>query len=149
MSVYFFGLDCDPLVKIGFSEDPLRRLHKAQSDCPYPLRLLAIVDGGEETEAAFHAEFASFHYRGEWFRLSPEIQSVIDANKWEAPARDAGDSEMRTIRFALNLSQAELAEKLGIHQTAVSRFESGNLAMDRRTELAMEALKNGLRALPS
>jgi transcriptional regulator with XRE-family HTH domain len=49
--------------------------------------------------------------------------------------------DLRTIRKDLGLSQAELAEKLGLHQSAISRFETGDLRIDRRTELALAALQ--------
>jgi transcriptional regulator with XRE-family HTH domain len=51
--------------------------------------------------------------------------------------------DMRTIRRELNLSQAEFADKLGLHQSTVSRFETGELPIDRRTELAILALSAG------
>lgn len=49
--------------------------------------------------------------------------------------------DIRAIRTELELSQAELAAKLGLHQTTISRFESGNLPVDERTALAVEALR--------
>ncbi|QPQ55576.1 helix-turn-helix transcriptional regulator [Allosphingosinicella flava] len=49
-------------------------------------------------------------------------------------------SIVRETRLALGLSQADLAAKLGVHQTTVSRFETGDLPVDERTQLALEAL---------
>lgn len=49
--------------------------------------------------------------------------------------------DMRTIRRELGLSQVELAGKLGLHQTTISRFETGELPIDERTALALDALK--------
>lgn len=46
----------------------------------------------------------------------------------------------RDQRQALGLSQAELAAKLGVHQTTISRFENDGLPVDQRTALAMDAL---------
>lgn len=48
--------------------------------------------------------------------------------------------DLQTIRKALNLSQAELADKLGLHQSTISRFETGELPLDKRTLLAAQAL---------
>ena len=50
-------------------------------------------------------------------------------------------SIVREIRRELELSQAELAGRLGVHQTTVSRFETGELPLDKRTELALRALR--------
>lgn len=49
--------------------------------------------------------------------------------------------DVAELRKALKLSQAELADKLGITQSTVSRFETGALPIDRRTELALLALR--------
>jgi transcriptional regulator with XRE-family HTH domain len=51
-------------------------------------------------------------------------------------------TDMRLIRQELKLTQAELAEQLGVHQATISRFETGEQPLDRRTELALLALKN-------
>lgn len=48
--------------------------------------------------------------------------------------------DMREARKALDLSQAELAARLGVHQTTISRFETGDLEVDARTGLALRAL---------
>lgn len=49
--------------------------------------------------------------------------------------------DIAEIRRELNLTQAELAAKLGLHQTTISRFETGDMPLDLRTKLAIEALK--------
>lgn len=54
--------------------------------------------------------------------------------------------DIRSVRDALQLSQAGLAAKLGVHQTTISRFENGTLPIDERTALALDALM--LRAKP-
>lgn len=47
---------------------------------------------------------------------------------------------IRDARQRLGLTQIELAGKLGLHQSTISRFENGSLPIDERTELAVEAL---------
>jgi transcriptional regulator with XRE-family HTH domain len=49
--------------------------------------------------------------------------------------------DIRETRKALGLSQAALAQKLGLTQGTVSRFEAGVLPLDERTKLAIDALK--------
>jgi ribosome-binding protein aMBF1 (putative translation factor) len=49
-------------------------------------------------------------------------------------------NDIRSARERLGLSQVELAEKLGLHQTTISRFETGDLPVDERTDLAIELL---------
>jgi transcriptional regulator with XRE-family HTH domain len=43
-------------------------------------------------------------------------------------------------RDALGVTQSELAKMLGLNQSTVSRFENGQLAIDERTRLAVEAI---------
>lgn len=57
--------------------------------------------------------------------------------------------DIASRRKALGLSQAELAEKLGLHQSTISRFERGELALDARTMLALEALSARAPATPA
>lgn len=47
---------------------------------------------------------------------------------------------IRDARLRLGLTQIGLAEKLGLHQSTISRFENGSLPLDERTTLAVEAL---------
>lgn len=49
--------------------------------------------------------------------------------------------DIRDIRRGLGLTQNELATKLGLHQTTISRFETGDLPVDERTLLALDALQ--------
>lgn len=49
-------------------------------------------------------------------------------------------ADIRTIRHKLGLTQDQMAEKLGVTQATVSRFETGVLLVDRRTQLAVEAI---------
>ena len=48
--------------------------------------------------------------------------------------------DIKATRKALGLTQAELAKKLGVDHSTVSRFESGDIPLAERTLLAMEAL---------
>jgi len=50
-------------------------------------------------------------------------------------------SEIKDIRVHLGLTQAEMAERLGITQPTLSRLESGIIAANKRTLLAAHSLK--------
>jgi transcriptional regulator with XRE-family HTH domain len=49
-------------------------------------------------------------------------------------------ADIKKIRKALRLDQHELARKLGISQSAVSKMETGERAITRRTELQLRQL---------
>lgn len=53
---------------------------------------------------------------------------------------NASMQNIQDIRKALGLSQSEMADRLGLHQSTISRFETGDLPLDKRTQLAAEAL---------
>ena len=44
------------------------------------------------------------------------------------------------IREALGLRQSEMADKLGLNQSSISRMECGKIPTDKRTLLAAKAL---------
>lgn len=48
--------------------------------------------------------------------------------------------EVRFIRKALGLSQAALADRLGVHRVSVARWESGEALLDGPTSVAIRAL---------
>jgi transcriptional regulator with XRE-family HTH domain len=48
--------------------------------------------------------------------------------------------DIQTIRKALGLSQSEMADRLGLNQSTISRFERGDLPLDKRTLLAAQLL---------
>ena len=65
-------------VKIGCSISPTGRLSTLSTWAPYPLELLAQIDGDRGIEQRFHTLFADQWLHREWFHWSAELQSVID-----------------------------------------------------------------------
>lgn len=80
MSVYFITCRETSTVKIGNSGSPHGRLRDLQTMCPLPLALEAVLPGRHKQEFALHRQFANDRLRGEWFRLSEQIEAIIAAN---------------------------------------------------------------------
>lgn len=72
--VYFIGEEpLTPgggLVKVGWAEEPRKRLHNLQCGNPRGLRLLATTPAERWEEAKAHEALRERRVRGEWFHLS-------------------------------------------------------------------------------
>jgi len=71
--VYFVQAGEDGPIKIGWTQDIDRRIPELQTANARKLRLLGMVPGTLDTEAAFHARFSHLRLEAEWFRSSAEI----------------------------------------------------------------------------
>lgn len=82
--IYFIGNTDEGFVKIGYSlNDTEGRLNALQSANPHELSVLAIIDkSSHQGESMLHKRFAQYRIRGEWFRLSGELEMFIRHNQW-------------------------------------------------------------------
>jgi hypothetical protein len=69
--IYF--IRCHDYVKIGKATSVEDRFVTLQIGCPYELTLLGAIPGGLREERNYHAIFCESRYRGEWFRITPEV----------------------------------------------------------------------------
>lgn len=74
--VYF--LLCNGLVKIGYSDNPYRRIKEHATSSPFPQKLIGLLRGGKPRERDIHAHFALYRHSGEWFFLDPYVRSEIN-----------------------------------------------------------------------
>ncbi|MEU2415144.1 GIY-YIG nuclease family protein [Streptomyces sp. NPDC013099] len=75
--MYLIGSLGSPLVKIGCTDNPERRLRHLQTGSPLPLQLLALFEGGYLVEAELHRRFADKRRHGEWFGLGPDPVEAV------------------------------------------------------------------------
>jgi len=76
--IYFITARDVGRVKIGFSDSPRTRFIKMRTDSPMPLVLERLCEGDQNAERELHRRFAEFRRIGEWFDLSPEIESYME-----------------------------------------------------------------------
>lgn len=80
--VYFIQAGNDGPIKIGKAKDLKRRLQAIQTDCPYPIQILAIDSTNHEKE--WHIKYKKYCLHGEWFSphsaLLKEIEKIKEAN---------------------------------------------------------------------
>ena len=80
--VYF--VKCHNFVKIGYCSSNLEnRLLNLQCGNPYEIELLYVLKNGRKRdETLIQSYFSRYHFRGEWFNLTKEIEDFI-ANKYQ------------------------------------------------------------------
>lgn len=66
-------------IKIGCSHSPTGRRSTLETWSPFPLEILAEIEGCEKIERRFHALFTAQHQSREWFHWSPELEATIAA----------------------------------------------------------------------
>lgn len=83
--IYFVTARELGLVKIGYAAKPQERFHTIQAHSPVALNLERVRDGDLVVEAALHRQFQAERVRGEWFRMTPEIEAymnTVPAHQW-------------------------------------------------------------------
>ncbi|ESQ10959.1 MAG: GIY-YIG nuclease family protein [Thiohalocapsa sp. PB-PSB1] len=78
--VYFIeaiGLD---RVKIGYSDNPEKRLKQLSTGSPVSLSIYARVPGNQVMEKEIYQRFLHLRVENEWFHFTNEIKEYIEAN---------------------------------------------------------------------
>lgn len=78
--VYFIRpIGMESPVKVGSSVSPDGRRETLETWSPFPLEVIAEIEGGYEIERRFHALFRDTYQRREWFDWSPLIAETVTA----------------------------------------------------------------------
>jgi len=75
---FIYFVRSEEFVKIGWATSVETRMNSLRVNNPHPVELIALMVGGQTEEAMLHANFRGDHHRGEWFRLSDTIRSLLD-----------------------------------------------------------------------
>lgn len=148
MPVYFVQNGTGGPIKIGFAGNVARRMTKLRADCPDPV-LLAVLDGGRDTEAELHSRFDGCRIRGEWFSPSAELMAFVTAQP-RPEQRRRGPSLTKTSGHPLviwmaqeGITRTEFAAKIGIEQGSLSDLCRGRSWLSRKTARAIERATGG------
>ena len=76
---YVYAIECEGMVKIGFSVCPYHRFTTIQTFSPFECRLVGVMAGDFRQEAALHRRFASQRVRGEWFTHDGDVAEFVAA----------------------------------------------------------------------
>jgi len=147
--IYF--LKAESKIKIGYTDDPNKRISSIQVSSPFPFEVLLIIDGNYEKEKELHFAFKEFRTSGEWFELSESIKFFINENlpsdrRYEFGfIKDdfAGNEQILRLRLKHNLTLRELGEKLNISSQSVKEIQD----REHHGGLTLSILKNVADAL--
>ena len=79
--VYYIQEEMDGNIKIGWSDDPVKRLSQHQTSNSRELRMLVYVRGSQEYEREIHRKFQSSKTTGEWFKPDKRLLVYIEHEK--------------------------------------------------------------------
>lgn len=76
--VYVIGNLLQKVCKIGFSENPKKRIKSIQTGCPFVLNTLLLFEADKYTETRLHHKYAKYRISGEWFSIEGELKESIE-----------------------------------------------------------------------
>lgn len=83
--VYF--LRAGDFVKIGKATgSPTNRLSQLRTGCPFPIEVVATIDGGYAKERELHERFRHIRAHGEWFHATADLCAYIESLSKEVVA---------------------------------------------------------------
>jgi DNA-binding Xre family transcriptional regulator len=139
--VYF--IKAENRLKIGYAEDPSKRIPSIQTSSPFQLEVLLIIDGDYSIERDLHQKFQDFRVSGEWFEFNDDIKSFINEHlvndrKYEFGFENSeflGNQQLKRLRKTKKMSLGSLGQILNMTKQSVSEFET-------REELGSITLNN-------
>ncbi|MEU0034647.1 GIY-YIG nuclease family protein [Streptomyces sp. NPDC006333] len=108
--VYLIGSPDSSLVKIGWTDNPERRLRHLQTGSPVLLQLLAVFEGGAIAEAELHRRFADKRRHGEWFDLGPDPVTAVSPFVRAAQVEEAERTQRRQPVHQLRYDHVSVEE---------------------------------------
>lgn len=97
-------------IKIGSTKNSISsRLKTIQSNCPYKLNLLYVLEGKTFSEKRLHKTFNNLRIHGEWFKFSGKLKSFIknpNSSIIKKPKRNS-----KSVKSISNLSRYTLIKK--------------------------------------
>jgi hypothetical protein len=160
MTGFVYAIESGGAVKIGFAQDPLRRLAELNVGSPGRHRLLGFIEGTKSHERELHTLFRPAHVRGEWFRKNKAVRAFLSM----LPPFDGMAAHKRRVptcpaeRIITKCGGAQrIADWLGIQAAAVHRWKypperggtNGFIPSNRQQDLLDKAREHGIELSPA
>ena len=147
-------------VKIGWSQQPVRRLAKISSDCSSVVTLLGIVQATQSQEKEIHTLLSPWRINREWFRHEETVAVFVSMLGKLKPQLVSNDEQVHPLRAYRErqdppMNRRQLADLLGVSTASVSRWEAGERKPDegallrimKKTGIPASALRPDLAEL--
>lgn len=123
--IYF--IESQGMVKIGYSNDPKRRLQMLSTGCPTECTLLAICEGDEQEEARVHERFRHLRSRGEWFNFGDDLRQFIElhAVPWVQQRRTSFDHPLAAFISKSGETMTAFAKRTSTSRMTLYRLMKG------------------------
>jgi len=121
------------LVKIGYSNDPKRRLAMLSTGCPTECRLIGVMPGDKAKESELHKRFASERVRGEWFNFTVEMNILLGEHAVHVPPKEPTiNHPLASFISRSGTTITEFARRAGTSRNQLYRIMQGqNTTTDR------------------
>jgi len=140
--IYFIRDSASGRVKIGYTENPWKRLSELQVASPSDLDLLAACEGDRVSEADLHQRFSASRVRGEWFLPTQDLMAHVAT----IPTFPKAPRKSSTKSFWGGISAKDLAAASGISPTMLSFIRAGKRRPSPETAIIIQR-HTGLSAI--
>ncbi|QIG75050.1 hypothetical protein EVC14_052 [Rhizobium phage RHph_I3_18] len=119
MSVYFMReIGGAGLIKIGFSDQPERRVSTIKYQEEKNVEILAVIDGGRTVERMLHSQLEGDRVSGEWFEPTERVLELVKSAQSVAMPKRGGeahafDATAEDMQIAFNLIDRALRKLAG------------------------------------
>lgn len=122
--IYLIENQQNSAYKIGFSENPEKRLKALQTSNPTKLKLVATLEGDQQLEKEFHKKFKDFRLLGEWFENKREIlDSFFNSTTDKDTTRDYIKINLRFSKLIQQIGELKIFGSIMTH----CYFDSENI----------------------
>ena len=135
-------------VKIGFTDNPKKRISTIQVSVPTKIEMMLLIEGGRKLEKELHDRFHKQRTNGEWFLIDEDIDNYLAEMedfdlKWNYGFGDPIKNELMPVRrhrIDCCLTLEQLGEKLGVTRQGALRLEQsanrGTITLNKMREIA-------------
>lgn len=139
--VYCIG-EAGRQVKVGYSNNPKRRLDNIRVASPIEVQMIALVPGSIDDERDMHDKISHLRIRGEWF----DDSGFAVSNLFPKIEDERSHCDVLSLRDYLSVNairQGCFARLVGVRQPTVSRLVSGKTRPSLDLALRIETETKG------